>query len=92
MKKLTVLVAFVLGVTCLSISLARAELVSGEQVDAGEPAVQTDTSPSQECEEAAPTDNLLAKSGCCSWHGGVCGCSGGRALCCDGALSPTCGC
>lgn len=30
--------------------------------------------------------------GCCSWHGGVCGCSNGRALCCDGQLSPTCGC
>jgi hypothetical protein len=34
----------------------------------------------------------VEKSGCCSWHGGVCGCSGGRALCCDGVLSPTCGC
>ena len=92
MKKLTVLVAFVLGVICLSISLGRAELVSGEQVAVDEPAAQTDTSPSQECDEAAPADNLLAKAGCCSWHGGVCGCSGGRALCCDGALSPTCGC
>ncbi len=34
----------------------------------------------------------IARSGCCSHHGGVCGCSGGRALCCDGALSPSCGC
>ncbi len=92
MKKLTVLVAFVLGVTCLSISLARAELVSGEQVAVDEPTAQTDTSPSQECDEAAQADNLLAKAGRCSWHGGVCGCSGGRALCCDGVLSPTCGC
>ncbi|MCE5318844.1 MAG: hypothetical protein LLG04_15970 [Parachlamydia sp.] len=32
------------------------------------------------------------KRGCCSWHGGVCGCQGGRALCCDGTLSPSCGC
>jgi len=32
------------------------------------------------------------RSGCCSWHQGVCGCSNGRALCCDGTLSPTCGC
>lgn len=32
------------------------------------------------------------KSGCCSWHGGVCGCSGGRQVCCDGTLSPTCTC
>ena len=32
-------------------------------------------------------------SGCCSSHGGVCGCSpGGREECCDGSLSPTCTC
>lgn len=30
--------------------------------------------------------------GCCSWHQGVCGCQFGRALCCDGTLSPSCGC
>lgn len=30
--------------------------------------------------------------GCCSWHGGVCGCEDGRAKCCDGTLSPSCGC
>jgi len=30
--------------------------------------------------------------GCCSWHGGVCGCSGGRKECCDGTLSPSCTC
>jgi len=32
------------------------------------------------------------KQGCRSWHGGVCGCQWGRAVCCDGTLSPTCGC
>jgi hypothetical protein len=32
------------------------------------------------------------KSGCCSHHGGVCACSNGRAKCCDGTLSPSCGC
>lgn len=32
------------------------------------------------------------KRGCCSHHGGVCGCSEGRAQCCDGSLSPSCGC
>ena len=31
-------------------------------------------------------------SGCCSSHNGVCGCSNGRSLCCDGTLSPTCTC
>ena len=34
----------------------------------------------------------VARRGCCSHHDGVCGCSGGRAKCCDGTLSPTCGC
>jgi len=33
------------------------------------------------------------RQGCCSHHGGVCGCShSGRAVCCDGSLSPSCGC
>lgn len=35
---------------------------------------------------------LMAQRGCCSHHGGVCGCSGGRAKCCDGSLSPSCQC
>ena len=35
---------------------------------------------------------LLAQSGCCSWHKGVCGCLDGHAACCDGTLSPSCGC
>jgi len=30
--------------------------------------------------------------GCCSHHHGVCGCKNDRAVCCDGQLSPTCGC
>lgn len=30
--------------------------------------------------------------GCCSHHKGVCGCSGGRTVCCDGTLSPSCNC
>lgn len=34
-----------------------------------------------------------ATSGCCSWHGGVSGCSsGGRSVCGDGTLSPSCTC
>ena len=36
--------------------------------------------------------NEPAKSGCCSWHGGQCGCDGNRVVCCDGTLSPTCTC
>jgi hypothetical protein len=33
------------------------------------------------------------RSGCCSWHHGVCGCSGGINVCCDGtSAGPTCTC
>lgn len=35
---------------------------------------------------------LISKSGCCSWHDGVCGCQNYRVICCDGSFSPTCGC
>ena len=37
-------------------------------------------------------NELISQSGCCSHHGGVCGCNGGRAVCCDGEYSPSCGC
>lgn len=34
-----------------------------------------------------------AGRGCCSRHGGQCGCDfTGRVRCCDGTLSPTCKC
>ena len=32
------------------------------------------------------------RRGCCSHHNGACGCQNGRAKCCDGTLSPSCGC
>ena len=38
------------------------------------------------------TSNEEQRRGCCSWHRGVCGCRGGRTLCCDGTLSPSCRC
>lgn len=37
-------------------------------------------------------DLTIEKSGCCSWHGGVQGCSGSRVTCNDGTLSPSCTC
>lgn len=37
-------------------------------------------------------NNVVAGRGCCSHHGGVCGCQSGRNLCCDGTLSPSCHC
>lgn len=47
---------------------------------------------SNACENVASKNTKLAGRGCCSRHRGVCGCSGGRAVCCDGSLSPSCGC
>ena len=41
---------------------------------------------------ASPDCNILNRRGCCSYHNGVCGCQNGRAKCCDGSLSPSCGC
>lgn len=38
------------------------------------------------------TSEQLAQRGCCSWHGGVCGCSAGVVQCCDGSGSPSCRC
>ena len=35
---------------------------------------------------------MFAGRGCCSSHGGVCGCAKGRSKCCDGTLSPSCHC
>ena len=47
------------------------------------------------CEQlrtAGVSDEIIARRGCCSHHGGVCGCSGDRQKCCDGSLSPSCMC
>ena len=43
-------------------------------------------------EENSDQNITVARQGCCSHHGGVCGCSNGRTVCCDSTLSPTCGC
>ncbi|TGU71423.1 hypothetical protein E4633_13925 [Geomonas terrae] len=44
------------------------------------------------CKATSSEKDELGRRGCCSWHGGVCGCSDGRAVCCDGSYSPTCTC
>ena len=43
------------------------------------------------CETIVKKD-ILAQSGCCSHHSGVCGCQSGRVTCCDGSYSPSCTC
>lgn len=37
-------------------------------------------------------DDGESRRGCCSHHGGVCGCGGDTLRCCDGTDSPTCEC
>jgi len=47
------------------------------------------------CEQVALNDELsndLSGQGCCSHHAGQCGCGGGRVMCCDGSMSPSCLC
>jgi hypothetical protein len=39
-----------------------------------------------------PTPPPVEHRGCCSHHGGECGCKNGHDLCCDGSLSPSYGC
>lgn len=43
---------------------------------------------------AIGTKDVDERRGCCSHHGGVCGCqeSSDRIICCDGTLSPSCRC
>lgn len=41
---------------------------------------------------SATSEGITGGQGCCSHHGGECGCAGGRDMCCDGTLSPSCGC
>jgi hypothetical protein len=42
--------------------------------------------------QAGEGKEQIARRGCCSHHGGVCGCQGGRQVCCDGSFSPSCTC
>lgn len=37
-------------------------------------------------------NQFVTGRGCCSGHGGVCGCKNGRSQCCDGTQSPSCQC
>lgn len=43
-------------------------------------------------QSSGASKELLAQSGCCSHHDGVCGCSGTMVLCCDNSFSPSCRC
>ncbi len=42
--------------------------------------------------QSTKQETTAERSGCCSHHNGVCGCSLGRQICCDGSQSPSCTC
>ncbi|QJT08977.1 hypothetical protein [Oceanidesulfovibrio marinus] len=77
---------------CLLISLVSAPAgMAGELAAARAPQAAANATT---CKEARSAQHgpVIAGRGCCSWHGGQCGCENGRVKCCDGTLSPTCRC
>lgn len=80
MKKLAVSIALVLSI------ITTFALVS-TTTESPQPVIATSTITTN-----STPQEMLAKSGCCSHHSGVCGCKDGRVVCCDGTLSPSCKC
>ncbi|WP_265823808.1 hypothetical protein [Geovibrio ferrireducens] len=75
----------------MSILIAAMIFFSAQSADCSQASIKTEyISDSVHTAYIYPIED--ERRGCCSKHGGVCGCSNGRALCCDGTLSPTCGC
>lgn len=82
--------------TALLFTLITVVLGSSAWADQGQPYQQHNSSQAS-CEDRLTqadenADESIGKRGCCSHHGGVCGCGGLRLLCCDGTLSPSCRC
>ena len=85
MKIFSTILSLLLALTLSSFAVANEVNISDLQV----------TESSQLCNElrmSGLTSDQLSRRGCCSWHDGVCGCSGGRTQCCDGSQSPSCTC
>ena len=81
--------ALVLTVASL---LLLAGSVSAEAEKAGQSQAIGSKQVCEKMKSDGATAEQLAKRGCCSWHGGVCGCVGGRVTCCDQTFSPSCTC
>ncbi|PIR24692.1 MAG: hypothetical protein COV43_08995 [Deltaproteobacteria bacterium CG11_big_fil_rev_8_21_14_0_20_42_23] len=76
------------------LNLQRENVIEGEQIkERLNNIIQKNVVDSQICKDQS-SKMLFARSGCCSWHQGVCGCddSSDRIICCDGTLSPSCTC
>lgn len=76
------------------VTLLFSALLSANEIDFSketkENLVEINPYPQKEICVANATD--VNRKGCCSRHGGVCGCEGKRVKCCDDTLSPTCKC
>ncbi|MCB0284383.1 MAG: hypothetical protein H6936_18170 [Burkholderiales bacterium] len=78
----------------ISIIFLSALFISNSSV-AGEIQGDATTQDNISCEyvtDSIESGEKIARRGCCSRHGGVCGCSSGRITCCDGSTSPSCLC
>ena len=82
-----------LSIAILLSVFAGAPLADTEQ-EQGSSAVTAmkDAASCEQLKQSGASADVLAQRGCCSWHQGVCGCSGGRTVCCDGTYSPSCTC
>lgn len=60
--------------------------------NAAEQALIVDQQQCATLQSEGASQEQMARRGCCSWHGGVCGCSGSTVVCCDGQNSPSCTC
>lgn len=90
MGKAALLVAAVI----LSVGTAFATELPPELTTSKNSAVITVIAPGKNevCKATSAEKDEIGRRGCCSWHSGVCGCSDGRVVCCDGSYSPTCTC
>ena len=88
MKRIMGFVFVITGFLVASVFAGEKSVIALEQPSA---IVAAPIVPSSLC----PTSSekiTVARQGCCSWHDGVCGCSYGRVVCCDGSYSPSCTC
>ena len=86
MKKPVMMLAF--GVLALMLSAGPTMAVETPQPQKPE----KENAVCQQMRKENATSEQLAQRGCCSWHQGICGCAGGRIVCCDNTLSPSCRC
>ena len=66
-------------------------LVSSIVYAESNPKLSTNIQKQKICKQNSQIENIKRK-GCCSWHGGVNGCSNGKVTCNDGSISPSCTC